>query len=308
MTCFGPIDAYRPKRFLANGDPNPDRRLVFRKDKGETGIRIRIPCGQCAGCRLETSRQWAMRCMHEKQMHNASSFLTLTYSDARLPEGGSLSMDDYQKFMKRLRWKFGDGIRFCGCGEYGDTTRRAHYHILLLNIDFNDRVYHKMSPSGAPLFTSKVLDDLWSDDLGNLGHALIGNVDFDSCAYVARYVMKKIDNWDTVKSGLYCPVTGLVREAPFLTMSRRPGLGSSWFDKYGIHAYKFDSIIMNGMEVRPPRFYDGKYEKINPEGLVRLKIARRRKAAIYKSDNTVRRLRVRECVMLAKLKLKGRSL
>lgn len=302
MTCVGPLTAYRPKRGSGDG------RLVFDKRKSETGIAIKIPCGQCAGCRLETSRQWAMRCMHEKQMHNASSFLTLTYNDDKLPRGGSLSLDDYQKFMKRLRWRFGNGLRFCGCGEYGDTTRRAHYHVLLLNVDFSDRVYHKMAPSGSPLFTSKTLDELWSDERGNLGHSLIGNVDFDSCAYVARYVMKKIIGKDTFDSSLYDVESGVVRLAPFLTMSRCPGLGASWFEKYGVHAYHFDSVIMNGMEVRPPRYYDGKFSSLDSVRFERLKVKRRRKAALYKCDNTVRRLRVRELVMLAKLKLKGRSL
>jgi len=293
VSCLGPLNAYRPRRDAT------DRRLVFDVRKSETGIVIKIPCGQCAGCRLETSRQWAMRCMHEKQMHNASSFLTLTYNDKCLPPGGSLSLDDYQKFMKRLRWRLGDGIRFCGCGEYGDTTTRAHYHILLLNRDFPDRRFAKMSPSGAPLYTSKTLDELWSDERGNLGHSLIGNVDFDSCAYVARYVMKKLTGPLAVDDG---------RISPFLTMSRNPGLGATWFEKYGGQTYNWDSVVINGAEVRPPKFYDTKFKELHPERMELLKKRRRRKAAMHKADNTVRRLRVREVVMMAKLNQKGRSL
>lgn len=301
MTCFGPLTAYRPKSDAGG-------RLVFDKRKSDNGIGIKIPCGRCIGCRLERSRQWAMRCMHEKRMHKRSSFLTLTYDDEHLPEGNSLSMDDYQRFMKRLRWRFGDGIRFCGCGEYGDVTFRPHYHILLLNCDFDDRRFNRKSASGAALYTSASLDALWSKDGKPLGFSLIGDVDFDSCCYVARYVMKKVIGNDTFDSSLYDWETGLVKEAPFMTMSRRPGLGTAWFDKYGIDAYKWDSVIMNGMEVRPPRFYDGKYEILEPDKLARLKVQRRRKAAVYRADNTTRRLRVREVVALAKLNLKRKSL
>lgn len=296
MTCFGPLPAYRPR--VKDGG---DRRLVFDKRKSETGIRILIPCGQCAGCRLEKSRQWAMRCMHEKQMHSGSSFITLTYSDENMPEGGSLCMDDYQRFMKRLRKRFGNGIRFCGCGEYGDTTFRPHYHILLLSHDFPDRKFIKSAPSGLPLYSSKILDELWG-----LGMANIGNVDFDSCAYVARYVMKKIVGTDTYDSNLYDPETGIVKEPQFMTMSRRPGLGSSWYEKYGPHAYVWDSVVFKGVEVPPPRFYDSK--RIGPLINERLKVKRRRKAMLKRADNTLTRLRVREVVALAKLKLKGRSL
>lgn len=301
MTCFGPIPAYRPRR-----KDGGDNRLVFDPRKSETGVKMLIPCGQCTGCRLERSRQWAMRCMHEKQMHRASSFLTLTYDDKHLPEGGSLSMDQYQRFMKRLRHKFGDGIRFCGCGEYGDATHRPHYHILLLSHDFGDRRYYKMSNAGLPLYVSKELDALWSEDGELLGHCNIGNVDFDSCAYVARYVMKKVIGKDTFDSSLYCPETGIVREPPFMTMSRRPGLGRSWYEKFGAHAYEWDSVVFKGVEVPPPRFYDTL--RVGPAINDNLKKKRRRKAALKRADNTLARLRVKEVVALAKLNLKGRSL
>ena len=119
MTCFGPLTAYRPRR--AQGG-----KLVFDKRKSETGIKIQIPCGQCAGCRLDYSKQWAIRFMHEKQMHEFSSFLTLTYSDENLPDGNSLCMRDYVLFLKKLRRRFGNGLRFGGCGEYGDHTLRPH--------------------------------------------------------------------------------------------------------------------------------------------------------------------------------------
>ncbi|ALS03680.1 VP4 [Gokushovirus WZ-2015a] len=303
MTCFGPIPAYRPQRGAG------DRRLVFDKRKSETGIRILIPCGQCTGCRLERSRQWAMRCMHEKQMHNASSFITLTYDDAHLPKFGALSMDHYQRFLKRLRHRFGAGIRFCGCGEYGDITNRPHYHILLLNADFPDRKLYTHSASGHGLYQSKELDALWSEDGSQFGFCNIGNVDFDSCAYVARYVMKKvIGKSNAPDMSMYDENTGEMfwKPGPFMTMSRRPGLGTEWYKKYGPHAYEWDSVVFKGVEVPPPRFYENL--RVGPLINDNIKKKRRRQAALKRADNTLTRLRVREVVALAKLKLKGRSL
>ena len=310
MTCYGPLRAYRLKRMLNNGQVNPDRRLVFDPRKSETGVKIDVPCGQCSGCRLDYSVQWAMRCMHEKQMHQHSSFINLTYDDKHLPEGGSLSMDDYQRFMKRLRHRFGDGIRFCGCGEYGDENHRPHYHILLLSHDFPDRKLARTSQSGLPLYTSKVLDELWSENGEQLGLAMLGDVDYDSCAYVARYVMKKLlgkqkDDKEFFQAYV-CMDTGLIKEPEFMTMSRRPGLGKSWYEKFGAHSYEWDSVVFKGAERTPPRYYDNL--RVGPEINESLKKKRRRKAMLNRGDQTLKRLRVREVVALAKMSLKGRKL
>jgi len=99
MPCYGPLTAYRPK------SNSSDRRLVFRKTDSETGIPIKIPCGKCPGCKLEQSRQWAVRCMHEKRLHNSSCFVTLTYDDNNLPNGNTLVKSDLQNFLKRLAMK-----------------------------------------------------------------------------------------------------------------------------------------------------------------------------------------------------------
>lgn len=298
MPCYGPLTGYYP------AEGSPDKRLVFDKRKSNSGVKIEVPCGCCTGCRLERSRQWAMRCMHEKRMHELSSFLTLTYDDKYLPDGNSLSMYDYQCFMKRLRKRFGNGIRFCGCGEYGEVTHRPHYHILLLNHDFSDRKFLKKAPSGASLYSSKELDGLWSRDGHCLGFSVVGNVDFDSCCYVARYVMKKVIGKDTFDSSLYDAETGVVKEAPFMTMSRRPGLGSSWYERYGAHAYEWDSVVFNGVECKPPRFYDTR--RVGP--LINDEIKKRRRAKIDRADQGSRRRRVKEVVAMARLQLKGRVL
>lgn len=300
MPCFGPLTAYRPR------SDSGDNRLVFRKTESETGIGIKIPCGKCAGCKLEASRQWAVRCMHEKRLHNASAFVTLTYDDDHLPRGNTLVLADLQNFMKRLRkhvWSQTreTGIRFFACGEYGSRTNRPHYHLLLLNTDFADKRLIKTGPE-YNLYESPSLSRLWP--AGN--HAL-GDVTFESAGYVARYCLKKNQNGKTVTDG---------RLPEFITMSRRPGLGHDYFNKFQDEIISHDTIIVNGIASALPRFYDGKLEKLSEKitttGLYstweKRKIGRRRKHPISKADTTQRRLRDREVVAAAKLKLKGQVL
>lgn len=279
---------------------------MFKKSDSETGVGIKIPCGKCPGCKLEQSRQWAVRCMHEKRLHSDSAFLTLTYSDEHLPRSNSLVLEHLQGFMKRLRSDVfykteKTGLRFFACGEYGSKTNRPHYHLLLLNTDFADKKLIK-SGSAYNLYASATVSKLWT-----LGHHALGDVTFDSAAYVARYCLKKNQNGKKVTDG---------RLPEFVTMSRRPGLGDGYFDRYKDELISHDTIIVNGVSAALPRFYDGKIEKILAEktttGLYtaweKRKIGRRRKNPINKADTTSRRLRDREVVMQAKLKLKGQEL
>lgn len=295
VPCYGPLTAYYPKR------SSNDRRLVFKASDSETGIPLRIPCGKCVGCRLEQSRQWAVRCMHEKRLHNASAFLTLTY--AKMPPGNSLQLADYQNFLKRLRHHTGTGLRFFGCGEYGSITQRPHYHLLLLNSDFNDK---KIAVRGTEynLYASPLLSKLWPH-----GHHTIGNVDFHSAAYVARYCVKKNQNGKLVNDG---------RLPEFVTMSRRPGLGHGYFDRFRDEILNHDNIIVNGVPAALPRFYDNKLGQIDnlietrAGHLLTLlemrKFRRRQKISWSQRKNSgTTRLRVREVVALAKLNLKKRA-
>lgn len=294
MPCFGPITGY----YAADKNDNGKRSIVFKKDeKALSGVPIKLPCGRCVGCRLEHSRRWAIRCMHEKKMHLNSSFLTLTYSDENLPllhgpliaQRQTLSLRDYTLFMKKLRDRIGPGLRFFGCGEYGDDLGRPHYHVLLFNYDFVDRRYYKDNKRGEPLYTSRFLDNLWG-----LGNCVVGDVTFDSCAYVARYVVKKI----TGKMG---PAHYQGRRPEFVTMSRRPGLGRTFFDKYKAEIYQSDSVVINGVETVPPRYYDELYKELDALRLETLKKRRLRRDRIRRlQESKPDRLRIRELCALRK--------
>ena len=292
MTCYGPVTAYYSNQVNDNGK----RSLVFDKRKSHSGIALKLPCGRCIGCRLDHSKMWAMRCIHEKRLHKQSSFLTLTYNDENLPAGGTLLSRDLQLFMKRLRKARGDGIRFFACGEYGDANNRPHYHVLLFNRDFPDKKFFKVSKSGENLYTSDAISKLWP-----IGYNVLGDVTFESCAYVARYVLKKYSGTDADDhySG---------REKEFVRRSLRPGLGAEWFARYHAEAYNHDSAVIAGREIPLPRYYDEKYDEIQPAHLYYLKLERKKRAlARGKADNTTRRLRVRETVELAKSRLYKRN-
>lgn len=299
--CLYPQTGYYGREITKLGK----RPIVFKVDLAFSGVPIRLPCGQCIECRLEHSRQWAMRCVHESQLHEVNSFVTLTYDDEHLPEHGALSRRDTQLFLKRLRKKMGR-FRVFGCAEYGDRTNRPHYHMILFGLHFKDRKFYKKTRAGFDLYTSAILEDCWQ-----MGSCQIGDVTFESAAYCARYVTKKVtgilaDEHYTK----FCPDTGeLVRMTPeFMIASRRPGIAAGWFHKFGLQSYKFDAVVMRGMEMPPPKFYDALYEAIDSAHLARVKKARRRKAAKSLSERSPERRRVRETVTKAKLALKGRDL
>ena len=245
MTCYHPLLAFRL-----------DGKVTFNKPfpyaKG-----FNLPCGQCVGCRLNYSRQWAIRLVHENQMHENSCFITLTFNPEELNKRSnptSLNVRDYQLFMKRLRKKHPNKkIRFFHCGEYGEKNLRPHYHALIFNHDFSDRKLFK-EQNKVKLYTSKELEELWP-----YGFSTIGDVTFQSAAYVARYIMKKQKGENAQEHyNKIDPLTGEVTtiEPEYCTMSRKPGIGYDWFKKYKSDVYPRDVCIINNHEVKPPRYYD----------------------------------------------------
>ena len=156
MSCYSPLIGYR-SRFT---NPSTGKRnIVFSLREALDDQVIKIPCGQCIGCRLKRSASWAIRCVHEASLHEKNCFITLTFNNEWLPKDGSLDVRDFQLFMKRLRKKYGEGIRFFHCGEYGEKFRRPHYHACLFNFDFPDREIWSVR-RGFELYTSESLAEL----------------------------------------------------------------------------------------------------------------------------------------------------
>jgi len=303
MACYSPLAAWRGG-FLKSGK----REILFKRPKTEDAslFQLKLPCGQCIGCRLERSRQWAMRCMHEASLYDRNCFITLTYDDKNLPPGGSLQLRHFQLFMKRLRKSVGTKLRFFHCGEYGEKFARPHFHAVLFNYDFPDKVVFRRTDGGNTLWLSPTLQKLWP-----FGYSMIGSVSFESAAYVARYILKKV-NGKNADEHYVNKTTGELRKPEYITMSRRPGIGTEYFKKFSLDMYPRDYAILRGMKVRPPKFYDGLYELENPESFGNIKNLRSRKSYNYDptglGETSGRRLRVKEEFKQAQLRSLKRNL
>lgn len=235
------------------------------------------PCGGCIGCRLDYSRSWQIRCQHESTMHDENSFVTLTYNDENLPKNQSLQKKDIVNFIKRLRKElYPKQIRFFGGGEYGNKLDRPHYHLLIFGHQFDDTEvfqggkYHfkrnfRKNNDQNTIYTSKKLEKIWGK-----GFITIGEATFESAGYVARYSIKKI-------TGKLAPFHYYGIQPEYAFMSRMPGIGKKWIEKYLSDVYPKDFLTINGIKFQPPLYYDNYYKQVNPEGYQKLKQRRKEK-------------------------------
>ncbi len=296
MACLSPLKGYR----------GPGGIVKFTHVGAWVDRHLTVACGQCRSCRLERSRQWAVRCMHEAQLHEATCFITLTYDAEHLPPRGTLRLEDWQKFAKRLRKARGP-FRFYHCGEYGDVNGRPHIHSLIFGLDFIDDQVVYDHKRGNTTYTSPQLTQLWGQGL-----AIIGTLTYQSAAYVARYIMKKHIGEQGKEHYLHSVDTETGEchylKPEYTTMSRCPGIGSEWFAKYSRDVYPDDFVITQGKKARPPKFYDGQYELQNPEGHKAIKLRRKKAGSKHAANNTPERLRVRAKVLEAKISALKRSL
>jgi len=272
MPCFSPLHGWRSNTI----NPRTGKRaIVFDAKQAFRDLHVTVPCGRCIGCRLEHSRQWAIRATHEAALYDKNCFITLTYAPEHLPALGSIDPEAPVLFMKRLRKKFGSGIRSYGCAEYGENFGRPHYHICLFNFDFPDKkLWKEMGPN--KLYTSEDLQALWP-----FGFSSIGSLTFESAAYVARYVTKKFtgklaNNHYQVLSP-EGEILGLRHPEKPVCVSRNPGLGAPWLKKFKTDVYPSDSVVLRGKEMKPPKYYDRQYELENPSEFATLTKQRKMK-------------------------------
>lgn len=222
------------------------------------------------------------------------------------------TQDEFSLFMMRLRKKFGKGIRFLMCGEYGTDNDghlgRPHYHAIIFNHDFADKELYKEN-NGNRLYRSDALDKLWTDPVSGMqmGYCSVGSVTIESAGYVARYALKKVtgknkDNIDP-KTGLkyyqkVCHKTGVIYdiEPEYLNMSRMPGIGQGWLESFKNEVLQHDTVLKGDFAVPLPRYYDKLLEKYDPHYLEMNKHERFTRALEYADNNTPERLAVREMI------------
>lgn len=331
MPCFHPLDAWiHPTKKTDKGK----NLLIFSynpKTCSSPYPDLQTECGRCVGCRLKKSREWSVRCMHEASLYWNNCWLTLTLNDDYLyTRENPYSVQRGQKseitrFLKRLRKKYGEGIRYFYCAEYGETCffcnksenvcqcgfyypwrGRPHYHVCIFNHDFDDKRFYK-TINYCNHYTSDALDALWTDPVTglNMGYATISDLTADSAAYTARYSMKKItgdlaeldDPITKIKHyERISPDGELISLIPeYNSMSRMPGIGKGWLDAYGKEVLDNDAVLFKSIRIKPPRFYDIKLMEIDPYTVEENKEIRIDKAE-NSPDNTPQRLMVREYI------------
>lgn len=238
-----------------------------------------------------------MRCLHEAALHEDNAFITLTYEPQYLPEGGTLIKKHFQDFMKRLRKKYGGRrISYFHCGEYGEQKRRPHYHAILFGLRFVDQQFYSRGADGTFLYTSDELSRLWP-----FGFATVGEVTFESAAYVARYAVKKLSFYGEDAYEHIDLDTGeiLPLQPEYTTMSLKPAIGKEWYGRFKGDVYPSDEVIVRGKVMKPPKYYDKLLEQDSAEAHAQMKALRLGDALERAHDNTKARLLVREEVKIA---------
>lgn len=327
MPCFRPLTAFRfygnhcdcwhasGKLRLYFGGPKLEEMLQRFGDAHEVLI---LPCGNCVGCQLRRAGDWAMRCMHEFKSvkvvdrmrvpkYEAGCFLTLTYDDSHLPVNRSLEPEDFRGFMKRLREYlvrvegYNEPIKYFMCGEYGPVKGRPHYHAVLFGWAPKDQVSVPNNPGASDiLYDSEVLTGLWK-----CGRVRIGTLTARSCAYVARYCLKKVFGLEAEK--VY---TDTGRVPPYNGMSK--GIGRDYFFQFKGDFFPSDFIVDEETFIKRavPRFYDKVLEALDKGEYEAVKQKRAERAGKFLklSDSTPERLRIREECAERRVKRLTRSL
>lgn len=275
MSCYHPIIAYDNTDYSANPDKMDivfnSKDYRFNSDYAERqGRLLQLPCRHCVGCRLDHSKEWANRILLEQKYHASSYFVTLTYDDEHLPTGygtdpatgeiiavhATLVKADLQKFFKRLR-KAGQQISYYSAGEYGSQTYRPHYHCIIFGLLLDDLKPIRRNFDGQQYYVSSTIERLWP-----YGMHVIGNVTYESAAYVARYTLKKATHNYTRE---YYDIAGI--EPEFQLMSRNPAIGSRFYDD-NIDKFKYGTFSVStpsgGIKMTMPEYFRKKYRDIDP--------------------------------------------
>lgn len=190
---------------------------------------VAFRCGKCFNCLKFRSSVLLARCVAESRMHDDNAFVTLTVDDDHIQDvfpGLSLRHKPFQDFFKRLRKRVGSGVKYLMCAEYGELSLRPHYHALIFGV--SPYLYDKPSKSKfKPIrFDNPVFSDSWG-----FGNVYVGTLTPASAAYCSGYTLKQ---YTLGRDDLFYATLGIAPE--YIKWSRRPGLGSTYFDKFDIFA------------------------------------------------------------------------
>lgn len=235
MACISPITIPIPGR---------DRGKGF----------VHVPCGYCIECLKDKRADWTFRLQQELKRCKSACFITMTYDDNNIPEGGSLVKRDVQLFLKRLRkdvvswiYDINPDMKVCEnvskysqmkyylVGEYGSRTKRPHYHAIMFNVP--PRFYEELTR-------------YW-----NKGFVKVGSVETASIHYVTKYVINRHKDFKG--------------QEPFALVSKNIGYdyikdNAKWH-KSGLKAYVVNE---SGKKQRLPRYYKDKVFNIKEKEVI----------------------------------------
>lgn len=191
-------------------------------------------------------------------------------------------------------------------GEYGENFGRPHFHACIFGYDFHDKKLWKRTSVGSKLYRSADLEKLWP-----YGYSSIGDVNFESAAYVARYIMKKVtgkkqkDHYESID-----PESGeIIKRVPeFNKMSLKPGIGADWLYKYKSDVYPHDYVVVRGKKMKPPKAYDKMYKKSNPYEFDEILYTREKNAKLNPDNQDPKRLDAKRQILESRLSLLKRNL
>ncbi len=297
MTCFSPLKGFE----------NIEEGGIVFKRSSLAGKPMEVACGQCLNCRINKSKEWAARIVHESQMHQENTFVTLTYDEKNLPSDGSLNKEHFQKFMKRLRKRHEETtIRYFHCGEYGEGLQRPHYHACIFGIDFNDRVAFSAS-NDVTTYVSEELTEIWGK-----GFTTCGDLNYQTAAYTARYIMKKVNGARAHDhyTKLNLATGELYQIQPeYITMSLKPGIGKPFYEKFKTDFFPADECPVPGKGVYKsvPRYYEQIYANEDPDTYAEVKKRRELYRKEHENEYTHQRLMDKYKVKKAQLSQLKRS-
>lgn len=230
---------------------------------------LTVNCGSCRACRVNRSTSWTLRLLYELEEWKEAAFITLTYSDEKIPEDYGLCKRDLQLFLKRLRERFGYlglKLRYFAVGEYGQDNRtmpigiehgRPHYHLIVFGVDSESKEHRK------------IISECWSkcDEFLIISGRGVERVNRGSIAYVCGYIQKKLN-------GDYGRELYEERQPPFMLCSK--GLGLSSFEKKASRLLKNGFTYYGSHRIGIPRFFRKKFNfnlNFEPTGLARAYLA-----------------------------------
>lgn len=242
MPCTRPRSASQ----VARGAP-----LNWSKKKYNPKHRVfQLPCGKCIDCRLRYGRTWAIRCMHEAEMHRESIFLTLTYNDEHLGEN-RLDYRDFQDFIREVRRQSpGSEISYIVAGEYGKKSKRKYWHAIIFGFRPRDASHKYTTDRGDKVSSSSLLDEIWGR-----GNTEFGAVTLLSAGYVARYSAKKLVHGNDDQ---HC-------YSPIFKVSSKYAIGKRWIERNWRGVFDKGFILgQDGTKNAIPRYYEKWFEKEKP--------------------------------------------